>query len=152
MKLQSSAFTADSPLPHSALRSGGSHSPHMAWTQVPRDVMSFVLLCDDPHGPQGPRNLWTLYTLPGDVQTLPEDLAENFAPLKGVSHGLNGYGYTRYDGPELLELPRRIYFRLYALDRRLALKAGVPGALLNRAREGHILAEAYLTAMVPAAP
>lgn len=148
MKLQSPMFVQGETLPEECLKCGG-HSPAFEWSNPPELTGSFVLLCDDPDAEGGTRSLWALYNLPADMRALAAGIADEFTPMKGSSHGLNENGNCRYDGPEPSCHPRRVYFRLYALDGRISLKAGAARGQLRRAMEGRVLAEAHMTTMVP---
>ncbi|MFV0422455.1 YbhB/YbcL family Raf kinase inhibitor-like protein [Oleidesulfovibrio sp.] len=147
MKLHCPAFVQGETLPEEMLASGGI-SPALEWDNAPEGTGSFVILCDDPDAEGGTRTLWMIYNLPADMRTLEAGVIDDFTPMKGASHGLNENGKCRYDGPEPSCHPRRVHFRLYALDKRLPLKAGAARGQLLRAMEGHVIAEARITGLV----
>jgi Raf kinase inhibitor-like YbhB/YbcL family protein len=150
MKLKSPIFEQGELLPAANPQHGGE-SPPLAWEDVPEGTASFVLLCDDPDADGGTATLWMLYNLPADLRSLVAGIADDFAPLKGAAHGINTRGNCRYDAPQPSCHPRRVYYRLYALDSRLSLKAGIARGQLVRAMEGHIISEACLTTVVGSA-
>jgi Raf kinase inhibitor-like YbhB/YbcL family protein len=61
-----------------------------------------------------------------------------------VQHGLNSYGEPVYAGPKPPSGEHRYFFHLYALDKRLDLPEAASRADVERAMNGHIIAEAEL--------
>jgi hypothetical protein len=59
-------------------------------------------------------------------------------------NGKNSYGNYGYDGPCPPGGTHRYYFKLYALDAMLNLKAGLTKEDLLAAIKGHVLAEAQV--------
>lgn len=131
--LISNKFTCDGP----------DISPGLAWAESPAGTKSFALIMDDPDAPAGTWVHWILYDLPGDARTLEEGIAKDLQLPDGARQGRNDFGKIGYDGPcPPKGAPHRYFFKLYALDRKLKLKAGTIKAELERAMKGHILAEA----------
>jgi Raf kinase inhibitor-like YbhB/YbcL family protein len=59
-----------------------------------------------------------------------------------IRQGENGFGKTGYGGPSPPPgEPHRYIFRVFALDNRPGLRSGASRAELDRAMEGHVLAE-----------
>jgi len=58
--------------------------------------------------------------------------------------GTNSWGRTGYGGPCPPSGTHRYFFKLYALDTALNLKAGASKEDVLRAMEGHILAQGQL--------
>ena len=131
--LISKKFTCDGP----------DISPALAWTESPAGTKSFALIMDDPDAPTGTWVHWVLYDLPGDACKLEEGVAKDLQLPDGTRQGRNDFGKIGYDGPcPPKGGPHRYFFKLYALDRKLTLKAGAIKAELERSIKGHILAEA----------
>jgi Raf kinase inhibitor-like YbhB/YbcL family protein len=122
---------------------GTDISPALAWTEPPAGTKSFSLIVDDPDAPAGTWVHWVLYDLPGDARKLEEGVAKDLQLPDGARQGRNNFGKIGYDGPcPAKGGPHRYFFKLYALDRKVNLKAGATKAQLERAMKGHILAEA----------
>jgi hypothetical protein len=65
----------------------------------------------------------------------------------GARQGRNDFRKIGYGGPcPPSGTPHRYFFKLYALDAKLNLKAGAAKADLERAMKGHIVGQAELMA------
>ncbi len=100
---------------------------------------------DDPDAPVGTWVHWVLYDVPADAKELPEAVPKQEQLASGARQGHNDFGKTGYGGPcPPPGKPHRYFFKLYALDAKLNLKAGATKADVERAMKGHILAQAEL--------
>jgi len=114
-------------------------SPPLAWSGASTGTQSIVLIADDPDAPVGTWVHWVLYDLPPDTNSLPEG-----AMGIGVD-GINDFRKSGYGGPcPPRGNPHRYYFKIYALDNRLGLKPGASKRDVERAMQGHILAQGVL--------
>jgi Raf kinase inhibitor-like YbhB/YbcL family protein len=140
-----SAFRNGDSIPKKLTCDGPDVSPPLSWTDPPAKTKSFAIIADDPDAPGGMWVHWVLYDLPADTRKLPEGLAKNPRLPNGALQGRNDFGKTGYNGPCP---PRgsvhRYFFKLYALDSQTGLKAGATKADLERAMNGHILAQAQI--------
>ena len=85
------------------------------------------------------------YDLPSTERELPQGVPPESTLPSGARQGRNDFGTLGYGGPCPPPGPgHRYYFKLYALDRTLALRAGATRAQLDRSMRGHILAHAEL--------
>ena len=145
MQLTTSAFEAGADIPRQFTCDGADISPALTWSAPPDGTRSFALIVDDPDAPGGTWVHWVLYDLPGTERNLPEAVAPEGALPSGARQGLNDFRKTGYGGPCPPQGPaHRYYFRLYALDTELHVKAGATRAQLERAMRGHVLAHAEL--------
>jgi len=86
-----------------------------------------------------------LYDVPANVLELPEGVAKDEQLSSGARQGRNDFGKIGYGGPcPPGGKPHRYFFKLYALDISLGLRAGATKADVERAMKGHILAQAEL--------
>jgi hypothetical protein len=125
---------------------GADVSPPLAWADSPANVKTFALVMDDPDAPMGTWVHWVLWNLPATVASLPENVPKT-ETLKfgGALQGNNTWPRIGYSGPcPPPGKPHRYYFKLYALDASLSLKAGATKADLERAMEGHIRDQAQV--------
>ncbi len=146
MKLVASAFAEGSEIPRRHTQEGEDLSPALAWSGVPAQAQSLVLIVDDPDAPDpaAPRMTWVhwlLFNLPPVDGGLAEG-TKSFPP--GTGHGTNDRHTTDWHGPKPPIGRHRYYFRLYALDTRLELPGHPTRAQIDTAMQGHILAQASL--------
>jgi hypothetical protein len=147
LTLSSTAFGNAAAIPAKHTCDGPDVSPALTWTGAPPNVRTFALIADDPDAPGGTWVHWVLYNLPGKTSGLPEALSKMDTPVEtpGALQGKNDFGRNGYGGPcPPPGKPHRYFFKLYALDAPLMLKAGVRRADVEKAMEGHILAKAEL--------
>lgn len=140
--LSSPSFTNGGTIDKKFTCTGPDVSPQLTWTEPPAATKSFALLVDDPDAPVGNWNHWTLWNLPASSRGLPEGFSKNARLADGTEQGINDFKKTGYNGPcPPAGKPHRYYFKLYALDTKLALEAGAGKPELEAAIKGHILAQ-----------
>jgi Raf kinase inhibitor-like YbhB/YbcL family protein len=144
MELKSIAFEAGATIPKQYTGDGQNISPPLAWTAAPEHTKSFALICDDPDAPAGTWVHWVIFNLPGEMRELPENIPSRKSLANGAKQGLNDFHQIGYGGPYPPHGEHRYFFKLYALDAKLDLDAGLKKANLLKAIEGHILAESKL--------
>jgi hypothetical protein len=143
LSVTSPAFAAAGMIPQRYTCDGANVSPALAWTGVPAEAKSLALICDDPDAPAGTWVHWVLFNIPAQVENLPEAAPAGNEALPGK----NDFGRQGYGGPCPPGGTHRYYFKLYALDCLLNLKAGATKAQVLKAMEGHVLAEGQLMGM-----
>jgi len=147
VKLSSSAFRDGGTIPAVNTCEGPDTSPPLAWTDTPANTKTFALIMDDPDAPKGTWVHWVLWNLPGTRSSLPENVSKTgeLNELGGALQGNNTWPKIGYYGPcPPPGKPHRYFFKLYALDAQLPLKAGAVKADVERAMQAHVLAEAQL--------
>ena len=146
MELSSSAFANGGEIPRHYTCEGEDKAPPLAWRDVPPGAASLALIVDDPDAPDPKAPLttwvhWVLYELPPDATGLPE----GGAPLPAGTHsGYNDWGRNAYGGPCPPVGRHRYFFKLYALDAKLSTLQAPRKVDLERAMQGHILAQSEL--------
>lgn len=144
MKLESTAFQPGQPIPAKYTCQGEDVSPALAWSDVPQRTKSLALIADDPDAPAGAWVHWVLFNLPATAQSLPEGVPKQDRAA-GAVQGRNDFGKTGYGGPcPPPGKPHRYFFKLYALDSPLDLKAGATKKDVERAMQGHVAGQAEL--------
>ncbi|HIK14580.1 MAG TPA: YbhB/YbcL family Raf kinase inhibitor-like protein [Leptolyngbyaceae cyanobacterium M33_DOE_097] len=144
MKLESSAFQANQAIPARHTCDGADCSPHLSWDALPPETQSLVLICDDPDAPGKTWVHWVLYNLPPTLRELTEGLPPQPTLPNGGVHGKNDFRKLGYGGPCPPHGSHRYFFKLYALDTVLNLKSGASKAQVEKAMQGHVLADAKL--------
>jgi Raf kinase inhibitor-like YbhB/YbcL family protein len=140
--IRAEAFNPGADIPRKFSCQGSDTSPALVWTDPPAGTQSIVLIVDDPDAPAGTWVHWVLYDLPPSARRLREALPPTGEVAGGGRQGANDFGKTGYGGPcPPPGKPHRYFFKLYALDSRLNLKAGATKADVEQAMKGHILAK-----------
>ena len=148
LRLTSSAFSDGGSIPSQYTCEGQNRSPPLAWSGVPDKTKSLVLIVDDPDAPdpKAPRMTWVhwvLYDLPANASALAEGAGTGELPA-GTKAGLNDWKKAQYGGPCPPIGRHRYFHKLYALDIGLSELKNPTKADVERAMQGHILAESKL--------
>jgi len=146
IRLTSTAFEANGPIPVKYSGHGEDVSPPLAWSGLPAGTKELALICDDPDAPRGTWVHWVLARIPADATGLPEGASsmKTGASPAGMLDGVNSWGKAGYGGPMPPSGTHRYVFKLCALDTELALTGKVDKAALLKAMEGHVLAAGEL--------
>jgi Raf kinase inhibitor-like YbhB/YbcL family protein len=145
LQMASPVFAARETIPKKFTCDGPDVSPKLTWNEPPSNTQSFALIMDDPDAPVGTWVHWVLYDLPAETRELAEGVAKQEQLSNGARQGRNDFGKIGYGGPcPPPGKPHRYFFKLYALDAKLSLKAGATKADVERAMKGHVLAQAEL--------
>lgn len=108
-------------------------------------TQSLALIADDPDAPGGIWVHWVLYDLPGGTRELAEGMPKQPELFGGARQGRNDFRKIGYGGPCPPPGPaHRYFFKLYALNAKLELKAGATKADLEKAMRGKIVAHTEL--------
>jgi Raf kinase inhibitor-like YbhB/YbcL family protein len=142
LELKSPDFAAGSTIPKQFTCEGADISPALAWNAPPLATQSFALIADDPDAPVGTWVHWVIFNLPANLRNLSQNFPKSEQSADGSLQGRNDFGKIGYGGPcPPSGKPHRYFFKLYALDAKLNLKPGVFKKDLERAMQGHILAQ-----------
>jgi Raf kinase inhibitor-like YbhB/YbcL family protein len=145
LQISSTAFSAGETIPKRFTCDGQDVSPQLKWNDPPANTQSIALIIDDPDAPVGTWVHWVLYDLPASARELPEGVAKQEQLSSAARQGRNDFGAIGYSGPcPPPGKPHRYFFKLYALDAKLGLKAGATKADVERAMKSHILAQTQL--------
>ena len=145
MKLTSSAFVEGGKIPSKFTCQGENINPELHIKDVPPQAKALVLICDDPDVPEYVRkdrmyDHWVVYNIPPTITHISENSQPTGTPGKNTSGGLD------YIGPCPPDREHRYFFKLYALDQMLELKKGATKPEVEKAMEGHIIAQTQLMA------
>jgi Raf kinase inhibitor-like YbhB/YbcL family protein len=145
LNLSSASFQADGDIPSKFTCDAQDVSPALAWADPPAETRSFALIADDPDAPTKTVVHWVLYDLAPGTRSLPEGIAKEASFPDGSRQVRNDHGTIGYRGPCPPHGPTHHYFfKLYALDLMIDLKPDAGKADLERAMDGHILAQSQL--------
>lgn len=148
MRLTSPEFEDGARIPQRFTCEGDDVSPPLVIDGIPDGAQSIALIVDDADAPRGSFDHWLIWNVPARLSTLPEAIpTERIVPGLGpAAQGRNDFGEIGYRGPCPPRGREHTYrFRVYAVDGVIHLDPGADRDALERALEGHILAEAELT-------
>jgi len=146
MDLSSTAFAPGSEMPRQHTCEGDDLAPPLRWSGVPDRALSLALIVDDPDAPDpaAPKMTWVHWVL-FDIPPSASEIPEGGRPLPvGTREGSNDWHRTGYGGPCPPVGRHRYFFKLYALDTVLPDLHEPTKAELERAMQGHVLAQAEL--------
>jgi Raf kinase inhibitor-like YbhB/YbcL family protein len=143
MKLAAKSFSQGGKIPSKHTCDGSDISPELHISGVPAHAVSLVLIIDDPDVPSVVRadqmwDHWVVFNLSPTTTLIPENTQPPGTP------GKNTFGNLVYQGPCPPDREHRYFFKLYALDTMLSLKAGASKKEVEQAMQGHILAQTEL--------
>lgn len=139
MKITSPAFKNNELIPPKYTCDGENINPSLEFSGVPENAKSLVLIMDDPDAPAGTFIHWIIWNIGPSMPGIKENSVPNEAEEGVTSFGKNGYG-----GPCPHTGTHHYFFKLYALDAKLDLSPNADKTELEKAMEGHILAQAEL--------
>jgi Raf kinase inhibitor-like YbhB/YbcL family protein len=143
--LSSSDFENGSTIPKNFTCDGADVSPELSWSDAPKETQSFALIADDPDAPVGTWTHWVIYNLAADTKSTPQNVNKIDQLPDGVMQGRNDFRKIGYGGPcPPTGKPHRYFFRLYALDTKLNLKAGASRQEVEQAMNRHVVGQAEL--------
>src|SRR2546423_3856389 len=139
MKITSPAFQEGGEIPAKFSRDGGNRNPALDISGTPSESKSLVLIVDDPDAPVGLFTHWLVWNI--DPKTT--EIAEHSVP-NGAVQGTNDFPGAQYDGPQPPSGTHRYYFRIFALDQTLNLRAGAKRKELDAAIKDHAIGQGQL--------
>ncbi|MHB8743039.1 MAG: YbhB/YbcL family Raf kinase inhibitor-like protein [Sulfuricaulis sp.] len=148
LTLTSPAFRHNGEIPSRYTCDGDDVSPTLSWSGVPGSAKSLALIVDDPDAPdpRAPKMTWVhwvLYNIPPSAAGLAEGLVTKDLPT-GTLEGSNDWKRTGYGGPCPPVGRHRYFYKLYALDTVLP-DLGHPAKMaLEKAIQGHVIAQVEL--------
>jgi len=149
MNLNSSAFAQFTDIPYQHTCDGNDYPPPLAWLGVPANAKSLALIVDDPDAPDpaAPKRTWVHWVL-YNIMTNSTGIRAGKSGIPelpaGILNGLNDWNQTGYRGPCPPIGRHRYFFKLYALDIALPVLQSATKANLEKAMQGHILAQSEL--------
>lgn len=142
--LTSAAFKEGQAIPRQYTCDGVNVSPPLEWTGVPKTAKTLAIIADDPDAPAGTWLHWVLYNIPADNIGFVENVPATENLKAGGFQGKNDFGKIGYGGPCPPSGTHRYLFKIYAIDGELPLQAGATKADLEKAMQGHVVAQGQL--------
>ncbi len=138
MKL-TSVFAHNENIPSVYTCDGQDLAPVLTVSDVSAEAQELVLIVDDPDAPVGTFVHWLVYNLPSDTVKID---ADNL-PIE-AKQGMTDFGRVGWGGPCPPSGTHRYFFKLYALDKKLYLPAGMTKAELEKVIKDHIIEKTEL--------
>jgi Raf kinase inhibitor-like YbhB/YbcL family protein len=133
IKVFTSAFESNDTIPRKYTCNAENINPPLEFRGISEKAESLVLIMDDPDAPMKVFTHWIVWNIV-PIAKINED------SIPGVE-GINDFRKIGYGGPCPPLGIHRYFFRAYALDKQLGLKAGTSRKELEREMIGHIIAE-----------
>lgn len=143
MQMTSPAFSEGGKIPSKFTCEGENINPELHLSGIPSSAKALVLIIDDPDVPAFVRedkmyDHWVVFNIPPSTTKIPENSQPSGIPGKNTGGGLT------YVGPCPPDREHRYFFKLYALDEELNLSKGASKNEVEKAMQGHILAQTQL--------
>ncbi|HLI93059.1 MAG TPA: YbhB/YbcL family Raf kinase inhibitor-like protein [Puia sp.] len=139
LTITSPAFGANSMIPAKYTCQGQSISPALHLGEFPSQTKSLAIIVHDPDAGHDGFTHWVAW----NIHPM-NDIPENY---KGGVQGLNGAHKAGYMGPCPPSGVHHYHFMVYALDTRLDLGTRSDKADLEKAMQGHIVAQGDLVGL-----
>ncbi len=141
LKVSSPAFEPNQHIPEKYSCDDQSINPPLTIEGMPEGAKSLVLILEDPDAAKGTFDHWIMWNIAPTQKTIEEDSAPGI-------QGLNSKGKTGYTGPcPPPGKPHHYNFKVYSLDTELALAEKSSKSDLEKAMEGHVIAEGKLVGL-----
>ena len=147
IQLKSPAFKEGEPIPPRYSCEDVDISPPLNWDESPVKIPndgSLAIILDDPDAPGGTWVHWVIFNLPPQTDSLPEMIMQREELENGALQGTNSWGTIGYRGPCPSRGTHRYFFKIYALDTKRDLPAGITKQELLKVMEGHLVDEGQL--------
>ncbi len=131
LSISSPAFNHGEQIPLKYSCEGESINPALQIEALPEGTQSLAIIFEDPDTSHGVFVHWVSFNIEPA-----KHIAENHQP--GIS-GHNGAGKTGYLGPCPPDGSHRYFFKVYALDTKLDVQAGIEPEPLKEAMEKHTI-------------
>jgi Raf kinase inhibitor-like YbhB/YbcL family protein len=135
--IKSAAFEANKEIPKKYSCHGEGINPPITIEKTPKETKSLALVIDDPDAPSGTFDHWVVWNIAPSMSTIAEDSVPG-------TEGLNGIRQRGYTGPCPPSGTHHYFFKAYALDIELSLGGNSAKKDLEKAMQGHILAQGQL--------
>ena len=127
MTLASTAWADGAQIPLKYTQAGDSVSPPLAWTNVPDNIASFVLIVHDVDSAIGTGAddilHWMVWNIPAATRSLPEGVQQGPQLADGMRQISATGPYYRGPGALSMGSPHHYVFELFAIDQPITVQA-----------------------------
>ena len=140
LKISSPVFEHNQQIPEKYGCKNKAPNPPITIEGAPPETKSLALIMDDPDAPSGTFDHWVVWNIPPSTTKI----AENTVP---GTEGLNSLGKHSYTCPYPPSGTHRYFFKVFALNVMLDLRADSGKNELEKTMKGHILAQGELVGL-----
>lgn len=144
LNVTSPAFEDGAKIPAKYTADGANVSPPLNWQEIPEGAQSIVIIADDPDAPMGTWVHWLIWNIPAGEAGIRENVPSAEALANGAVQGTTSFNRVGYGGPAPPSGTHRYYFKVYAIDKQLDLAPEARKADVEKAMQGHILAQGQM--------
>lgn len=144
LNVTSPAFEDGAKIPPKYTADGANVSPPLNWQEIPEGAQSIVIIADDPDAPMGTWVHWLIWNIPAGEAGIRENVPSAEALANGAVQGTTSFNRVGYGGPAPPSGTHRYYFKVYAIDKQLDLAPEARKADVEKAMQGHILAQGQM--------
>ena len=137
LRITSAAFQHNGLIPSKYACDGANINPELNIEDIPEGTQSLALIIDDPDAPLGTWNHWIVWNIPPTKNKIDENSVPG-------TQGTNSARKQSYGGPCPPFGTHRYFFKAYALDTKLTLNPNSKKKDLEKAMQGHTLAQGEL--------
>lgn len=137
LTIRSPAFENKQAIPKKYTCEADEINPPLTITDTPADTKSLVLIVEDPDAPAELWIHWLVWNIPPNTTTI----AENSVP---GTQGLTTDRTPLYSGPCPPSGIHRYFFKIYALNKKLDLPENSMKKDVEKAMQGHVIAQGEL--------
>jgi Raf kinase inhibitor-like YbhB/YbcL family protein len=133
-------FAQNGPIPSKFTCEGDNSSPALHIGGLPANTKSLAIIMHDPDAPmQGGFTHWVTFNI--------DPVADIPAKFNGGVQAMNGMSKPGYIGPCPPSGKHHYHFMVFALDSKLDLSSSAGKADLEKAIQGHVLAQGELVGL-----
>jgi Raf kinase inhibitor-like YbhB/YbcL family protein len=140
LSVMSPTFENNQLIPAKYTCDGDDVNPPLAIEGIPEGTKTLAVIVDDPDAPMGTWDHWIVWNIPATTSKI----AENTVP---GTEGMNDSRRRSYGGPCPPFGTHRYFFKVYALDVKLDLSPTARKRDVEKAMQGHVLAEGELVGL-----
>jgi Raf kinase inhibitor-like YbhB/YbcL family protein len=137
LSIESSVFESNKLIPKKYTCDGQDINPPLTIEGIPAETKTLVLVMDDPDAPMGTFDHWVVWNIPASTNRIDENSVIG-------TEGINSANQSGYMGPCPPSGTHRYFFKVFALDVNLSLAENSRKNDIQKAMQGHILAEGEL--------
>lgn len=150
IKITSTDFSNKGFIPddHACEFLGADKSPQFSFSNAPSDTQSFALIMFDPDAPGKNFVHWIIFNIPVSSNDLEQGIPRNATLENGTKQGINSTEQIGYFGPcPPPKETHRYVFKVFALNKILALDSSATKKELVKAMKGYIVGKGLLVGL-----
>jgi hypothetical protein len=140
LSVMSPTFENNQLIPAKYTCDGDDVNPPLTIEGIPEGTKTLVLIVDDPDCPTGTWDHWIVWNIPATTSKIAENTVLG-------TEGMNDFRRRSYGGPCPPSGTHRYFFKVYALDVKLDLSPTSRKRDVEKAMQGHVLAEGELVGL-----